>query len=54
MGTSNILLGSNPVMDVFYLGGSSNNPRHASCYGNGDKLRPFGLVLPCVTFKFCL
>ena len=49
MGTGNILLGGNLAWTtvVFCPGGSSNNPKHASCQGNRYDLWPFGL-LDCV------
>ena len=37
--------GGNPAMDYSYhpvQGRSSNTPRHASCFGDRYKLRPFG------------
>ena len=43
MGTADILLGGNPEMAWHAVQrGSSNTPRHASCYGNRVKLRPCG------------
>ena len=41
MGTGDILLEGNPGL-ASRPGGSSNTPRHASCYRNRYKLRPFG------------
>ena len=43
MGTGDTLLGANPG-PISRPGGSSNTPRHASCYENRYKLRPFGLL----------
>ena len=42
MGTSNILLGGNPVIGSIPSRRGSNTPRGASCKGNRDKLQPFG------------
>ena len=54
MDTGDILLGGggNPAMDQHPVqGGRSNTPRHALCYRNQDKLRPFG---PSACVRLCL